>query len=35
MIFWNLQSPPTLEAPLFEEKETVDPGLDDLQKNVF
>ncbi|XP_041990010.1 phototropin-1-like [Salvia splendens] len=37
-INWALvrcMSPPTLEAPLFEEKETVDPGLDDLQKNVF
>lgn len=28
-------SPPTLDAPLFEEKEAVDPALDDLQKNVF
>nr|AML76699.1 putative LOV domain-containing protein [Schlegelia parasitica] len=29
-------SPPTLDAPLFEEKESdVDPGLEDLQKNVF
>ncbi|XP_057781690.1 phototropin-1 [Salvia miltiorrhiza] len=37
-INWALvrcMSPPTLDAPLFEEKETVDPGLDDLQKNVF
>lgn len=28
-------TPPTLDAPLFEEKEAVDPALDDLQKNVF
>nr|AML78219.1 putative LOV domain-containing protein [Prunella vulgaris] len=37
-INWALvrcMSPPTLDAPLFVEKETVDPGLDDLQKNVF
>nr|AML78829.1 putative LOV domain-containing protein [Ajuga reptans] len=38
-INWALvrcMSPPTLDSPLFEEKETtVDPGLDDLQKNVF
>nr|AML79305.1 putative LOV domain-containing protein [Poliomintha bustamanta] len=37
-INWALvrcMSPPTLDAPLIEEKETVDPGLDDLQKNVF
>ncbi|KAK6144537.1 hypothetical protein DH2020_021357 [Rehmannia glutinosa] len=38
-INWALvrcMSPPTLDAPLFEKKETeVDPGLEDLQKNVF
>nr|AML79153.1 putative LOV domain-containing protein [Clinopodium serpyllifolium subsp. fruticosum] len=37
-INWALvrcMSPPTLDAPLIEEKEAVDPGLDDLQKNVF
>nr|AML78684.1 putative LOV domain-containing protein [Melissa officinalis] len=37
-INWALvrcMSPPILDAPLFEEKEKVDPGLDDLQKNVF
>ncbi|KAL8525558.1 hypothetical protein ACS0TY_014973 [Phlomoides rotata] len=29
-------NPPVLDAPLFEEKKAdVDPGLDDLQKNVF
>ncbi|KAL7085086.1 hypothetical protein ACP275_14G260900 [Erythranthe tilingii] len=38
-INWALvrcMSPPTLDAPIPEEKETsVDPGLDDLQTNVF
>ncbi|KAH6810443.1 phototropin 1 [Perilla frutescens var. frutescens] len=37
-INWALvrcMNPPTLDAPLFEEKEAVDPELDDLQKNVF
>ncbi|GER25650.1 kinase family protein [Striga asiatica] len=38
-INWALvrcMNPPTLDAPLFKEKENdVDPGLDDLQKNVF
>nr|AML76830.1 putative LOV domain-containing protein [Sinningia tuberosa] len=38
-INWALvrcMTPPMLDAPLFEEKEKdVDPGLDDLQKNVF
>lgn len=36
-----MQNPPELDAPLFEatdaemEAKVVDPGLDDLQKNVF
>nr|AML78927.1 putative LOV domain-containing protein [Handroanthus umbellatus] len=38
-INWALvrcMTPPKLDAPLFEEKETeVDPGLEDLQNNVF
>ncbi|CAA0823155.1 Phototropin-1, partial [Striga hermonthica] len=38
-INWALvrcMNPPTLDSPLFKEKETdADPGLDDLQKNVF
>lgn len=41
LAFELFQNPPELDAPLFSETdagkgaEVVDPGLDDLQKNVF